>query len=254
MSKSRKSRSVRDLSAVRAPAAPLVEPLEDRRHLSVTLTGGVLSVDGTPGGDDVRFEARAGGTSLRVRVNGRDQSFPMAAVNSIKVRGLAGNDRISFEDDAAGRVAKPTSIDAGDGHDRVDGSAGPDTILGGNGNDRLDGQFGNDSVDGGVGNDQVEGGAGNDTLLGGAGNDVLDGDSGNDLVQGGDGADRIKGGPGVDSLFGNAGNDDFSDDDARSEIKDLLAEDRGSNGVGSGGSGRSGRDDDDRSGSNSGRR
>ena len=208
----------------------MVEGLESRRHLSVTLAGGVLSVVGTPGGDDIRFELR-NSTTLRVRENGRDRSFSLSAINSIQVDARAGNDRIDFEDDDGG-VRKPTRLIGGDGNDRIDGGEGPDVILGGNGADEIDGEGGNDWIDGGAGHDELEGGWGNDTLLGGLGNDDLDGDGGADRLEGGDGQDDLKGGAGVDVIFGGAGNDDFDDEDAAWEIKDRSAEDRGSNVLG----------------------
>ena len=277
-----------------APQAPksMIEALEGRQLLSasVGLTAGMLTVTGTAGADVVKFE-RAGpsGSLLRVRAGGRSALVNYASVTSIRVNTLAGNDVIDFDDDR-GRITKPTSIDAGDGHDRVDAAAGPDTILGGAGNDRIDAEGGNDSVDGGLGDDRIDGDGGNDVLLGAAGNDALEGDNGNDrldggegndrlegddgndtllgglgndLLEGDDGADRLEGGDGHDDLdggddtdfiLGGAGNDDFpelGDDDEEDEVRDLTAADRGANVLGD--SDDDDDDDDDRSGSNSGR-
>ena len=220
----RAAKSQVEASARLAPA--MVEGLEDRRLMSVTLSAGVLTVTGTPGADRIEFERD--GDRIRVRDNGRDHRVSYAAVQRIVVNALAGDDEIRFKD---GGISKPTELNAGDGNDRVEGSAGPDTINGGNGHDRLEGRGGNDTMNGDAGNDELRGGAGNDTLNGGVGNDRLDGDSGNDVLFGGDGADDLKGGSGIDRITGGAGNDDFDDEDAATEILDRTAEDAGSNGI-----------------------
>jgi Ca2+-binding RTX toxin-like protein len=208
-------------------AAPaVIEGLEGRRLMSVTLSAGVLTVTGTAAADKVEFERD--GDRIRVRDNGRDLRVSYAAVTKIVVNTLGGGDEIRFKD---GGINKPTELNAGDGNDRVEGSAGPDLINGGNGHDRLEGRGGNDTINGGEGNDELRGGSGNDTLNGDAGNDRLEGDSGNDVLFGGAGDDDLKGGPGADQIRGGLGNDDFDDEDAASEILDRTAEDAGSNGI-----------------------
>ncbi len=92
-------------------------------------------------------------------------------------------------------------INAGDGADKVYGSAGDDTINGEAGNDTLYGMAGNDTIDGGSGNDKLYGGDGNDTLIGGDGTDRLDGGNGDDTFVL-NGAQDVN-----DTVLGGAGND-----------------------------------------------
>ena len=210
----------------RTAGRPAVEGLEDRRLMSVTLSAGVLTVTGTAAADRVEFERD--GDRIRVRENGSERRFSYAAVTKIVVNSLAGSDEIRIKD---GGISKPTELNAGDGNDRVEGSAGADVINGGAGHDRLEGRGGNDTINGGLGNDEIRGGSGNDILRGDAGNDRIEGDSGNDQLFGGDGDDDLKGGTGADLIRGEAGNDDFDDEDAASEILDRTAADAGPNAI-----------------------
>ena len=211
-----------------APAAPMVEGLEDRRLLSAVLSNGVLTVTGTAGADRIEME-RVSSDRLRVRENGRDRTFSYATVQRVVVNALAGDDEIKLEEDDDEAVNKPSQLSGGDGNDRIEGGPNVDNISGGNGHDRIDGNGGNDTVFAGAGNDEVRGGSGNDVLHGEAGHDRLDGDSGNDQLFGGDGDDDLEGDGGADRITGGAGNDDFDDDDAASEILDRTAADAGSN-------------------------
>ena len=189
---------------------PMVEGLEGRQLLSATLVNGVLTVTGTAGADRIELE-RKGSSQLRVRDNGRDRFFSYAAVQSIVVNGLAGGDRIELEHEGSDAVNKPSTLNGGDGSDRIEGGPNVDTISGG------------------AGNDEIRGRAGNDALTGDAGNDRVDGDSGNDVISGGDGDDDLKGGSGFDLITGGLGNDDFDDEDTAAEIVDRTAADAGSN-------------------------
>jgi Ca2+-binding RTX toxin-like protein len=108
-------------------------------------------------------------------------------------------------------------VDAGNGGDsvRIDESNGvfsdtiPTTIEGGNGDDRLVGGAGAVTIDGGNGNDTLFGGNGNEKLLGGNGNDSIDGNKGNDAAFLGNGNDTFiwDPGDGSDTIEGENGND-----------------------------------------------
>ncbi|SDW64714.1 calcium-binding protein [Litoreibacter albidus] len=112
-----------------------------------------------------------------------------------------GDDVITVTDNT------PTTIDGGDGNDRLILSGGNDTISGGLGNDYILAGGGDDVVNAGNGDDRVFGGTGADVLNGAGGNDYIDGGHGADVIDGGSGDDFIFGRKGNNDLFGGAGND-----------------------------------------------
>lgn len=151
--------------------------LEGRQLLTASLAGGVLTVTGTAGNDQIAVSLNRSGETITVhertgRAQGTHTPFVAADVTSIVVNGGTGHDRIAL---GGGTRATPLSVPA-----------------------LLNGEDGNDFIRGAAGDDTVNGGAGNDRLFGGAGDDLL---------SGGDGRDLLVGGPGVDTLQGNAGND-----------------------------------------------
>jgi len=245
----------------------VLEQLESRRLLaSVALVGGVLTVLGTQGNDQITVSLRSGNTSqLSVDMDGGVHNFNVSAINSIFVFGRTGNDLIqvsnangvvpfgvyfgggankdtivggNFDDTLRGSDDNDEltggrgndSLIGDDANDVLNGGSGDDFLNGGAGNDILSGNGGNDFVKGGADNDRLSGGAGDDQLWGNEGNDSLLGDDGNDLLVGGLSDDDLDGGAGTDSLYGQTGNDDFVGAlDVSSEIKDLTAEDAGNN-------------------------
>ncbi len=104
-------------------------------------------------------------------------------------------------------------IDAGAGHDTVQGGVYSDYLIGGAGNDALVGHQGHDILVGGEGDDTLRGGDGDDHVYGGAGNDVIDDMIstgyvyGHDKFDGGDGNDKLFGRFGDDTLYGGTGDD-----------------------------------------------
>ncbi len=244
----------------------LVENLENRRHLSsVTLTGGVLSVVGSMGSDEITLSLRQGNASqLTVNLNGTLTHFNVSAIDSIIVTGRLGNDRIQC-DNAEGTVPFGMTLKGGGDKDSIFGGAFDDTVVGGEADDLIYGKRGNDSmfgdedndfIDSGMGEDIVYGGAGNDEIYGGddndylkgggdndrisggrdndelwgaEGNDTLIGQDGDDFLVGGVDDDDLDGGLGSDDLYGQLGNDDFFGDP--DEVRDLASTDNGSNSV-----------------------
>lgn len=96
------------------------------------------------------------------------------AITSVVVDAGDGDDGVNS------RVPLPTTVNGGDGQDRLSTGAGPDVVNGGAGSDALSSN---------EGQDKIFGGAGNDRLLAGDGNDTLDGGVGADDFAGGDGSD-----------------------------------------------------------------
>jgi Ca2+-binding RTX toxin-like protein len=188
----------------------MLETLENRQHLSATVTDGILHVDGTTGDDTISISqvqlTNHGGTSFQVTINNDPTVRFSSLITGIMVSGLLGNDRLEVVGTTRGQLF----VAGIDTPATIDGGAGNDTIIGGDANDVLVGGRGNDNIDGGAGNDLLSGGDGKDKLHGQDGNDTLFGCAGNDGLSGGAGADRFSGGRGSDTV-------DYSD-----QTKDVL--------------------------------
>lgn len=134
---------------------------------AASLSGGILTVNGTNGNDSIRVQPSLSGSDLFVIVtdsNGtRASSFADGDVNRIDVNGLGGHDIISLA-----LVGKPSGLSGGAGNDTIVGGDGDDTFDGGAGDDLLFGRDGNDYFL--TGNDPD----GADYIGGGAGDDVVD--------------------------------------------------------------------------------
>jgi Ca2+-binding RTX toxin-like protein len=213
----------------------MFEPLENRRLLSVSLSEGILTVEGTAETD--RIAVRREGEYLYVNLNGAVTRYANSAVRSIRAFGLGGNDAIAVIE-----TTKPATLDGGAGNDSLRGAAGNDLLNGGDGNDALSGGPGADVFNGGGGIDtaiyeertaglrisldgvandgqldehdnvkpdveNVVGGRGNDAIVGSEASNRLDGRGGNDSIGGGAGNDQLLGAGGNDLLNGGAGND-----------------------------------------------
>lgn len=126
----------------------------------------VLQIIGTAGDDDVSVNQQGNG-QIRVHASFIDENggrtFALADVDRIVAILGDGNDQMSV----AGNIELSTLIDAGAGHDHVNGGGGSDIILGRDGNDHLNGGGGNDILIGGFGQDRLIGGNGSELLFGG---------------------------------------------------------------------------------------
>ena len=150
----------------------MIERLEERRFLTVTasFSAGVMTVTGDADANRVSIGRNLDTGQLVVRsADTTIGSAPYADVTSIVVNLLGGEDRLS----TAANVARPMTVNGGEGSDSLQTAAG---------------------------NDIVHGNAGNDSINTGAGNDQVFGDDNNDTMDGGPGADNFNGGGGVDSV------------------------------------------------------
>jgi Ca2+-binding RTX toxin-like protein len=152
----------------------MLENLEERRLLSSTLVGGLLTVTGTQGNDTITLaisgsSIKVSQTTLADGLGGTVKLFASASVQKILINALSGNDKVTI----ASTITKPATIN---------GTAGNDTLTGGGGNDVLNGGDNNDQLHGGGGKDALFGGNGNDTLDGGLGDDFLSGQLGSDSI------------------------------------------------------------------------
>jgi len=202
----------------------LIEQLEARQMLAATLSGGVLTVNGGSGADNIGVTLS--GNNIVVHLNrSRAKNFARSAVKQLIVNGGAGNDKINVTGPIPNVV-----LNGGAGNDRILGTGGPDLIFGGDGNDFLNGRKGDDQIYGDGGNDQLFGADGNDTLGGDdednltpivseVGNDTLNGGAGDDWLLMGQESDQdldpltagiqpgITDPSGNDVLTGGTGND-----------------------------------------------
>jgi len=165
----------------------MLESLESRRLLTVTLEAGVLTVTGTDNADTLGVGRNA--TMIVVNDNGTSSEWNPADVTSIVINALGGNDQVAV----MRPIAKPITASGGAGDDALRGSPGREKLSGDAGNDRVFGGGGGDLLDGGADNDALVGGAGPDRMLGGDGDDRFDAvDRDRDMIDGGAGDDTAR--------------------------------------------------------------
>ena len=171
----------------------VLERLDDRCVLaSINVLGGVLTVEGDNTADIISINSISPYTNAQVEIRDRATNAPklsanplMATFTTVLVRGLGGDDLISYGLD------KNSTLEGGDGNDTIDGYSADDILRGGAGLDTLRSHGGIDTLEGGADSDTLEGGLNTDDLYGGDGDDIL------------------VGGTGDDDLYGEGGNDTY---------------------------------------------
>jgi Ca2+-binding RTX toxin-like protein len=243
----------------------MIETLERRCHLSVTLQNGTLSIIGRDKMDTLEGGLNGQG-GLFVELNGSRTDYGPGEVQRMDISMLDGADTVIL-----GKIAVPVVINGGKGDDTLSAGRGNDTIFGGGGRDYLYGREGDDELIGGLQADLLIGGDGDDILrpISDAGtNDTVSGGEGRDLatyagtpdgvfiiiggpedpaqvadnirgdveaVVGSDGIDDIRngmkigrtiyGGPGNDSLCGGSGDDLLIGDAGRDIFRGFAGRD-----------------------------
>lgn len=212
------------------------EKLETRKLLAWTVSfgedvAGELKAIGSSGAEDlwitdvldgnrypVLYDNRTGtGTPIWHGRHNAEPDVKVTDVAQIRVLALEGNDWIylapvdSEWDEGGFGFGPNVSVDAGPGHDIVQGSQFDDSIYGGDGDDTMRG-FGNEVVASDY-IDMLFGGNGTDVIWGDDGQDFIEGNAGNDTILGGNVGDNINGGSGDDSVNGGAGGDNIRGDD-----------------------------------------
>ena len=169
-----------------------------------TLENGLLTVKGTNAADRIALRLRAGQPGI-VEVDFGDDgsaefSFERKEIAQIAVEAGNGGDAVRI-DESNGVFADtiPTTIDGGNGNDRLVGGSGAGTLIGGKGDDALFGGNGNETLLGGNGNDSIDGNKGNDVAFMGNGDDTFVWDPG-------DGSDTVEGQNGTDTMLFNGAN------------------------------------------------
>jgi hypothetical protein len=144
---------------------------------------GQVTVDGGTGADTSIYKGTDGDDTIGIARNGvaaavlapGGGAVNHVAVESLDVRGLAGNDTIAGQNGIASTGTQVT-LEGGDGADTLRGTDGADTLLGGTGDDLVDGNIGADTARLGAGDDhfQWDPGDGSDSIEGQTGADTLD--------------------------------------------------------------------------------
>lgn len=186
------------------------------REITTSLSGGILTLDGTDFNDIINVSIDPQTSDVLVKSNGGSTPEAFSGVTSVVVNGAAGQDVITVDNVVAEVFGGPGNDDI-----TITGSQGA-TIFGGAGDDMITGGDGDDNIEGGLGADVILGGAGDDIIAvggtglvdtsinninGGQGDDMIMGDAGDDIINGANGADRIYGFGGADDLLGGGGSD-----------------------------------------------
>ena len=185
-----------------AGKAPLQKKSE--RFKAPTLENGLLTVEGTNAADRIALRLQAGQPGILEVDFGDDGSaefsFERTEIAKIVVEAGNGADAVRI-DESNGVFADtiPTTVDGGNGNDRLVGGSGAGTLIGGNGDDALFGGNGNEMLLGGNGNDSIDGNKGNDVAFMGNGADTFVWDPG-------DGSDTVEGQNGTDTMLFNGAN------------------------------------------------
>jgi Ca2+-binding RTX toxin-like protein len=153
---------------------------------AVSLSGGVLTIEGTDSSESttVSYSGLAGNVRVRdITYQGLygvvfERQYAPGAIQEIVYRGHGGGDTFSNS------TAIPSDADGGLGSDTLQGGSGNDVLVGGP-ETQPGFFFDNDHLYGGLGTDTLKGGVGTDTLDGGkdGANDVLNGGLGNDTFK-----------------------------------------------------------------------
>jgi Ca2+-binding RTX toxin-like protein len=166
------------LLAVAASLAVLALASPASAATTASVANGTLNVVGDNAGDTITVGSLTP-TSLFVDANGdgaTDFTFPLSDITAIAIATGGGDDTVQLTQfGGLFDTTRPTTIDGGDGNDKIFGVDGNETIVGGAGDDFIDGNRGNDSISGGAGDDTIQWDPGD-------GSDSVDGDAGNDTL------------------------------------------------------------------------
>jgi len=200
-------------------------------EITVDLRAGedAVAIQGGEGAD--RIAVSVAGVNLNAAESSPDVDVTMRGVESLRIAGGGGDDRITASPEGEAATTRPLLLAGGEGDDELFGGPGDDILRGGPGDDVLRGGPGDDELWGGEGHDVADygeatarvevvlpegratGASGNDTLseiegiAAGAGDDLLIGDEADNELRGAEGDDVLVGGPGDDTLDGGPGQD-----------------------------------------------
>lgn len=208
----------------------MLESLEARQLLSITIHGNEIVVEGSEYGDVIIVD-QLSDNSFEIYDNGMVTTITTdKTIKKITLNGNGGNDMLMLQKS----VTVDGCLNGEDGDDTLIGGSGDDLISGGSGVDTVDysaedwktlvslDNVQNDGVVGmehdnvyddvenvitGDGDDIVIGSSADNTIITNGGNDFVWGNDGDDLIDGGDGDDDLDGGLGDDVIIGGMGAD-----------------------------------------------
>ena len=127
----------------------------------------ILVIVGSQGDDIIKLKD-VDCDNLRITIREREEHLRFRGtvdgdVDRIMIYGLAGNDKITLDDD----ITIEANIWGGAGDDKIKGGSGADVILGESGDDKLYGGDGRDMLIGGAGADSIHGDDNDDILIAG---------------------------------------------------------------------------------------
>jgi Ca2+-binding RTX toxin-like protein len=169
------------------------ENLLVRRRVPWRITRGSLIVSATHDDDLIGLRSLPGTASaVEVQLNDSISTVFLDEVKSIRMDGLAGDDRMVLRLDGVIRTMD-IRLYGSEGNDTIHGSDQDERVYGGEGNDWVSGNAGADILYGEGGHDRLFGGEGKDYLVGGAGVNVLRGDGSRDTILGDRRFDDVRG-------------------------------------------------------------
>ncbi|EEX14650.1 peptidase domain protein [Citreicella sp. SE45] len=156
---------------------------------------GADDMDGGAGRDTLTYAAS--GAAVNIRLGSSNNTGGDAEGDIItSFERVVGSD---FNDVMRAMDLAGTTLEGGDGNDRLYGGMNAQVLRGEAGNDTITGYGGpninqsgiGDVIDGGFGNDILAGSAGADTIIGGFGNDIIAGNANDDSLVGNNGKDTV---------------------------------------------------------------
>ena len=131
----------------------MIERLEHRVVLTASLEGGIATIVGTDGNDDVLVAIAAAG--VEVRVNGVvEATWAYRKLKRLDIHALGGKDRVEVRgstlNDLDGLLTQGVDVPCW-----IEGAGGNDLVIGGGGGDTIVGGAGRDTIFGGENNDEI---------------------------------------------------------------------------------------------------
>jgi hypothetical protein len=205
------------------PTLTLLENRDVPNIASISLSGGILTVQAGAGTTNV-FVAQPSGGQIYVQdsITGAIHTYNPANVSKIVVEASGGTANFTASTNN-GKTARLVEFIGGAGTDVFTGSSGPVSMVGGSGNDTLKSVMGSDTIVGGSGTDYIQGGSGTELLEAGTGSDYLNAGTGVATIVGGIGNDTIvaMNGQATDTIDTGLGNEVIWEDDING-VTDLI--------------------------------
>lgn len=205
-----------------------LEPLEGRVLLSAVLEAGLLTIEGSDANDVIEIAATdIAGQVIINKAPGAEKGDVFDGVTGIAIDSFAGNDKIKLRGLFTDTLGDPTSISisAGEGNNKITGSAGDDVITVGDGKNKITDASGNNTIETGDGRNTIKTGAGDDVITTGDESDKIQDAGGNNTIDAGDGKNNIRVGDGDNTITTGVDNDNIRAGDGHHQITSVDGKD-----------------------------